>query len=147
MSDSLDAIPVITGSVIDSSAFKKGGSLVLGSFEPGPGAAADDETDQLSLMMIKGIKDTLLKENTRFIIPADGAQNSAFYLEGSIKDYDRRGHFAHLSIDGEIGLSQTGEEIFMFQTSAKIDLKGQNPKAVAYRIGVAIAHFIGRGSS
>ena len=49
---------------------------------------------------------------------------------------------AHLSVDGEIWLRETGEKIFLFQTSIMIDLKTQNPKTVAYQIGVAIAHFI-----
>lgn len=146
ISDSLDATVVITGSVVNPSAFEKGGTLVLGSFKPGPGAAAGDETDQLSLMMIKGIKDTLFKDNTHFTIPADDQKDSDFYLEGYIENYDRRGHFAHLSVDGEIWLRETGEKIFLFQTSNKINLKTQDPTAVAYRIGVAIAHFIGSRS-
>ncbi len=142
----LDAIPVITGSVVDPSAFEKGGTLVLGSFKPGPGAAAGDETDQLSLMMIKGIKDTLFKDNSHFIIPTDDQKDPDFYLEGYIENYGSKGHFARLSIDGEIGLRETGEKIFTFQTSAKIDLKTQDPQTVAHQIGVAIAHFIGSHS-
>ncbi len=143
ISDALDAIPVIRGSVINASAFEKGGKLVLGSFKPGPGAAADDETDQLSSMLIKGIKDTLPGENTHFTFPQDNTQDSDCLLDGTIEDYGRRGHFSHLSVDGVIGLRDTGEKIFLFQTSAMINIKTQNPKTVAYRMGVAIAHFIG----
>ncbi len=117
--------------------------MVLGSFKPGPGAEAGDETDQLSLMMIKGIKDTLLKDSTHFTIPADDPKDSDFYLDGYIEDYGRRGHFYHLSVDGEIWLRDTGEKILLFQTSTMIDIKTQNPKTVAYQIGVAIVHFIG----
>ena len=117
--------------------------MVLGPFKPGPGAAADDETDQLSLMVIKGIKDTLLKSNTQFTVPADDTKGSDFYLDGYIEDYGSKGRFAQLSIDGEIGLRETGERIFIFQTSVKIDLKTQKPETTAYQIGVAVAHFIG----
>ena len=116
---------------------------MLGSFKPGPGAAADNETDQLSLMMIKGIKDTLPGDNTHFSVPLDDKTDSDYYLEGYIEDYGRKGHFAHLSVDGEIWFREYGEKIFQFQTSLMIDLKHQNPKAVAYQIGGAIAHFIG----
>ena len=59
VSTTLNTIPVITGSVVNSSAFDKGGTLFLGSFKPGTGAAANDETDQLSAMMIKGIKEDM----------------------------------------------------------------------------------------
>ena len=137
---------MITGGVVNSSAFEKGGTLVLGSFKPGPGAAADDETDQVSLMMIKGIKDTLLKSKTHFTILADDTKDPDFYLEGYVEDYASKGHFARLSIDGEIELRATGERIFIFQTSAGIDLKTQNSETVAYQIGVAIARFIGSKS-
>ena len=152
VSESLDSIPVITGSVVNSSAFAKGGTLVLGSFKPGPGAAADDETDQLSLMMIKGINDTLPEDNTHFTILEDDRKTPDCFLEGYIDSYGHEGHVPHLklrknqaflSVDGDIWLRETGEKIFLFQASSVIDLKGQNPKAVAYQMGVAIAHFIG----
>jgi hypothetical protein len=133
---------VITGSLPNPSAFEKGGRLALGSFKPGPGAAADDETDELSSMIIKGIKDTLPAANTHFTIPADDGQDSDFDLEGYIEDYGNKGHSSHLSVDGAIELRETGEKILLFQTSVMIDLKTQNPKTVAYRIGAAIAHFI-----
>ena len=146
VSDVLDVNPVITGSVLNSSAFMKGGSLSLGAFKAGTNAAADDETDQLSWMMIKGIKDTLPEDNTHFTIASDDQKNSDCFLEGYIEDYGTKGHKAHLSIDGEIWLRDTGEKVLLFQTSINIDLKTQKPKTVAYEIGVAIAHYIGSHS-
>ena len=139
---SLDSTVVVTGGVINSSSFEKGGILVLGSFKPGVGATADDETDQLSSLMIKGIKDTFPEGNTQFTIPPDDQKDSDFFLEGYIEDYGRRGHFSHLSVDGEIWLRETGEKIFSFRTTTLINLKTQEPAAVAYQMGVAIAHFI-----
>lgn len=143
VSQSLDEAVVVTGSVVNPDASEKGGALALGSFKPGPGAAANDETDQLSWMMVKGIKETLPEDNTHFAIQTENADNSDFLLDGYIEEYDRKGHFAHLSVDGEIWLRSTGEKIFLFQTSTRIDLKKQSPKTVAYQIGVAIAHYIG----
>jgi len=137
---------VITGSVVNPVAFEKGGSLALGSFKAGTGAAADDETDQLSAMMIKGIKDTLPQDNTHFTFPADAQKDPDCFLDGYIEDYGKKGRFSHLSIDGEIWLRETGEKIFVFQSSTTINLKIQNPRTVAYQIGEAIAHFIGSKS-
>jgi hypothetical protein len=156
VSESLDAIPVITGSVVNSSVFAKGGTLVLGSFKPGPGAAANDETDKLSSMMIKGINDTLPGDNTHFTISTDDQSAPDCFLEGYIEDYGHDVRIPHLklrkdqtylSVDGDIWLRETGEKIFLFQTSAVIDLKTQDPKTMAYQIGVAIAHFIGKGGN
>lgn len=143
VSDSLDATVVVTGSVANPSAFAKGGTLVLGSFKPGPGAAADDETDQLSSMMIKGISDTLPEDNTRFTIQTDDQKVPDYFLEGYIENYGHEGHSTFLSVDGDIWLRETGEKVFLFQTSVVIDHKTQNPKTVAYQMGVAIAHYIG----
>lgn len=152
VTESLDATPVITGSVVSPSAFAKGGTLVLGSFKPGPGAEANDATDQLSLMMLKGIHDTLPEDNTHFTLQSDDQKDPDCFLEGYIEDYGREGHLSHikvrkgqvyLSVDGDIWLRETGEKILLFQTSTVIDLKTQNPNSVAYEIGVAIAHFIG----
>lgn len=141
--DALSAAPVITGSVINADAFKKGGMLALGSFKPGPGAAADDETDQLSAMMIKGIKDALPASGTPFTILPSDQSNSDLFLEGYIEDYGSKGRSAHLSVDGEIWLRETGEKILMFQTTVVFNLKNQDPKTVAYQIGCAIANFMG----
>jgi hypothetical protein len=143
ISGALDAAPVITGSVVNSAAFQKGGTLSLGPFNPGPGAAADNETDQLSLMIIKGIKDTLPDNTTNFTIQTDQQKDPDCILEGHIVDFGRKGHLAHLAVNGEIWLQGTGEKIFLFQTSVIIDVKNQSPKTEAYQIGEAIAHFIG----
>ena len=152
ISKSSELTPVITGSVVNPSAFKDGGTLVLGAFKPGVGAAADDVTDLLSTLIVKGISDALPSENTPFTISLDDQTSSDFFLEGYIDAYGRDRRFTHmklrndqiyLSIDGEIWLRETGEKICLFQSSMVIDLKTQNPKRVAYRMGVAIAHFIG----
>lgn len=139
----LDPGPVVTGSVISASAFEKGGTLALGSFKAGPGAEADDETDQLSRTMIKGIKDTLPEDHTRFVLQTNDPKASDFFLDGYIEDYGRKGHLAHLSVDGEIWLRETGEKILSFQTSVVIDFKTRDPGSAAYQIGAAIAKYIG----
>jgi hypothetical protein len=41
-------------------------------------------------------------------------------------------------------MQETGEKIFLFTTSGKINVKTQDPLLVAYQMGVAIAHFIGK---
>jgi len=148
IADTLDATPVITGSVVDATALNKGGTLVFGAFKPGPGAEADDDTDQLSLMMIKGIKDTLPSQNTHFTIQTGDDDDSDFLLDGFIEDYGHQGHLmhkhqVHLSLDGQIWLRETGEKLLLFQTSLMIDPKIQEPRVVAYQIGAAIARFIG----
>ncbi len=98
------------------------------------------------LISLRGQKSFIFIDNTFNLRLSITQKNSDCFLEGYIEDYDRRGHFAHLSVDGEIGLRDTGEKIFLFQTSIMIDLKTQNPKTVAYQIGGAIAHFIGSKS-
>ncbi|MBF0504958.1 MAG: hypothetical protein HQL14_07645 [Candidatus Omnitrophica bacterium] len=146
--------PVVTGSLINATAFQREGSLVLGVFKPGPDAAANDETDRLSLMLIKGIKETLLQEKTaHFKILDDDQKNPDFVMDGYIEGYTKAGRFSHLlwhknearlSVDGEIWLQKTGEKIFMFQASEVINLNNQNSLSAAYQMGAAIAEFISK---
>jgi hypothetical protein len=133
--------PQISGSVLTSSLFTRGGSLSLGSFKAGTGAAANDETDDLSARIMQGIHDILPGMGTVFSL-ADNPTESDYVLEGYIENYTKRGSVANLSVDGEIWLQSTGEKIFVFQTSMVIDLKKQEPKSVAYQIGEAIARFM-----
>lgn len=124
----------------------------MGEFKPGVWAAADDDTDQLSMMMMKGISDTFPGMNTHFTLSSDDQKDSDCYLDGHIDDYGSAPHVPHLklrkgqvylSVEGEIWLRETGEKMLVFQTSTVIDLKTQDFKTVAYQIGVAMAHFIG----
>jgi hypothetical protein len=156
VSDSLDATPVITGSVVNAPALQKGGTVMLGAFSPGPGAAANDDTDELSSMMMKGIKDALPQENTHFIISTDAQKEPDYLLEGSIDEYGHDVHVPHLklhknqnflSVTGDLWFQNTGEKVLLFQTSIVIDPKTQNSNTAAYQIGVAIAHFIGLHST
>jgi hypothetical protein len=150
-----DEAPFVTGSVVNSSAFAKGGTLVLKSFKAGDGAAADEETDRLSSMVIKGITDTLPGENTKFTFQTQDPDDSDFYLAGHIENYGDassvhnmglRKNQVYLSLDGEIWLRETGEKVLLFQTSTIFNLKTQDPTAEAYQIGVGIAHYIGSAS-
>ncbi len=151
MADSLNATPVVTGSVINPSAFAKGGMLFLGAFKPGRGAAADAETDEASSMIVKGISDVLPAVNTSFIVSTDPEQQPEYLLEGHIEEYGRpksssgpklRKDQVVLSVNGEIWIWKTGEKICSFQTSVTLDRKKDDPRVIAYQIGVAISHFI-----
>jgi hypothetical protein len=138
----LDTSPTVTGSILDSSAFAKGGTLLLDAFRAGPGAAADDETDQLSRLMIKGIKE-VLSNDKHFTVILDRQQDSDYFLEGYIENYGRlKGHLNQFTVDGNIWLRSTGDKVFLLQSSVTIDLKKQDPRTVAYQMGQAIGSFI-----
>ena len=141
----------VTGSVINAQSFHKGGTLALSAFKPGPGAAANEQTDRLSLMLIKGIKESLSQHNTPFML-ADGNDNSPnFVMAGYIEDYAQspgvsrhilRKNEAALSVDGEIWFQETGEKVFIFQGVTNINLKKEDPMAKAYQLGRAIGDAI-----
>ena len=151
IADSLDATPVISGAVVNASLMARGGSLVLGAFKPGAGAVADDQTDQISGMILKGIRDALPENAPAFKIQSNSKATPDYILEGIIENYGRTGPSPHplrknqifMSVDGNIWLTQTGEKILLFRTSIIIDLKTQNSISEAYQVGAAIARFIG----
>lgn len=149
VSESLDLVPLVSGSVVNSLAVAKGGHIGLGAFRPGAGAAANEQTDELSQMLVAGIRDSLLSTHTQFTLGKDAQRDPDCILEGTIENYGRQAGAilgAHdrmsLVINGNIWLRDTGEKILLFQGSVVIDAKRQDPKTSAYQMGVAVARFI-----
>ncbi len=144
-------IPV-TGSVVDSTVLAKGGLMAFAEFKPGPGAVADEQTDKISLMLIKGIRESLLTHASSLsLIDADQLDRADFLLEGHIEEFSRSGKLsrlvmrkneAYLAVDGEIWRQDSGAKVLVFATSAIINVKKQKPAEVAYQMGLAIGDFI-----
>ena len=86
VSQALDAIPAVTGSIINPSVFDTGGTLALGTFKPGANASADDQTDKLSSMIIKGFKDVFSSQSNHFTLQKGNINDSDAVLEGFIAD-------------------------------------------------------------
>lgn len=147
---------LVSGAVIDEPVLLKGGSLVLASFKPGPGAEANDQTDKISVMLIKGIEEVLATNDVPFILKEGQEDEDAdFVLDGFIEEFTRSGKMsrlmlknqAHLSVDGGIWSQLSGTKVLVFSSSAIINMKKEKPVDVAYRMGRAIGRYISQRAS
>ena len=141
----------ITGSVLDSDILAQGGSLALVPFKAGAQAEATDELDHISLMILKGIKDSVdeHKGTLQVVDAADGHPKLA--LQGYIKEFSKSGKLSRmllkpnqysLELEGELWLISNGQRLVNFSTSKKFNPKKEKPIDVAYALGREIGDFI-----
>ena len=142
----------VTGSVLDSQLLVQGGNIALVPFKAGPNAEATDELDRLSLMIIKGIQDSLEHQKTSLHVvdAADGQPKIA--LQGYIEEYSKTGNLSRmmmrpnknsLSLVGEVWLISNGQRLLNFSTDKKFNPKKEKPMDVAYVLGKEIGDYIG----
>ncbi len=151
-SSSFAATIPVSGSVVDSTSLLAGGLLAFAEFKPGPGAVADEQTDRISLMLIKGIKDAMSVHTSALSIAGEDQLNQAdFLLDGHIEEFSKSGKLSrlvmrknevYLSVEGEIWRQESGAKVLVFSSSAVINVKKEKPAEVAYQMGKAIGDFI-----
>src|SRR4029079_12226566 len=74
----------VTGAVMDSEILAQGGDLALVPFKAGDQAEANDETDRISMMILKGIKDSLDQQNTSLHVIDASQTHPKVALQGYI---------------------------------------------------------------
>ncbi len=143
-------VPDITGNIVDGSKLKIGGTLGLSMLKAGPQAEAGEQLDHLSLMLLKGIRESLESQKSKFVL-VDQGQEADFILEGYIEELYKPGKFQRLmlrkrtlrfSVSGEIWAKDTGKKVLTFASSKVIKDKKANLNNDAYQMGLAIGDFI-----
>jgi hypothetical protein len=141
----------VGGIVLDQSLLSQGGDLALGPFKPGDQAEANDETDRISSMILKGIKDYFDSQHTSLHVVDATQTHPKFVLEGYIHEFSKAGKMSRmmmrpnkdvLRIEGEIWLIPSGQRLAGFSANKKFDPKKEKPFDVAYALGHDIAEFI-----
>ena len=141
-------LPVaVTGSVLNQPLLAQGGDLALVPFKAGPGAEANDELDRISLMVIKGIKDSIEHQNTSFRIVDATDSQPKIALQGYVQEFSKSRRMMgskedSLNLVGEVWLISTGERILNFSTQRKFNPKKEKPTDAAYELGHEIGDFI-----
>jgi len=108
--------------LVNAAALKSGGKIAFTPLKAGPRASADEQSDRVSLMIIKGITDRLAQSRTSLIVTG-GENEPDLVLQGYIEELSQNGRFkrlvlrrdkGRLSISGEIWLSLTGAKVLTF---------------------------------
>ena len=134
---------------------KEGMSLMIVPFTAGVGVVADKDLDRLSLMIVKGIMDTLQKQNTPFkILPASQAQDADFVVRGHITGRARARARVNwisysqkysLSVDARMTERATDNLILMYSRQRETPSakeKQDDEMNLAWQLGQDIAEYI-----
>ena len=95
--------------LVDAAALKSGGKIAFTPLKAGARASADEQSDRVSLMIIKGIVNRLAQGGTSLIVAAPEDEPNLVF-QGYIEELSRR----RLAISGEIWLSSTGAKVLTF---------------------------------
>ncbi|MBI3314746.1 MAG: hypothetical protein HYZ86_02215 [Candidatus Omnitrophica bacterium] len=136
--------------LVDAAALKSGGKIAFTPLKAGARTSADEQSDRVSLMIIKGIANRLAQARTSLIIAApEDEPNLVFqgYIEelsqnGRLKRLVLRRGKGRLAISGEIWLSSTGAKVLTFAGDAHLgDFKDvfQAADALGDALGYEIA--------
>jgi hypothetical protein len=135
---------------VDAAALKSGGKIAFTPLKAGPQTSADEQSDRVSLMIIKGIANRLAQGGTSLIVAApEDEPNLVFqgYIEellqnSRLKRLVLRRDKGRLAISGEIWLSSTGAKVLTFAGYAHLgDFKDvfQAAGALGEALGYEIA--------
>ena len=124
-------------------------------FTAGVEVVADKDLDRLSLMIVKGITETLQKQNTPFkILPASDAQNADFVIQGHITGRERSRARVNwisysqkysLSVDARMTERATGDLILIYSRQRETPSAKEsqdNEMNLARQLGQDIAEYI-----
>ena len=136
--------------LVDAAALKSGGKIAFTPLKAGARASADEQSDRVSLMIIKGMADRIAQSRTSLIIAApEDEPNLVFqgYIEellqnSRLKRLVLRREKGRLAISGEIWLSSTGAKVLTFAGYAHLgDFKDvfQAAGALGEALGYEIA--------
>ena len=108
--------------LVDAAALKSGGKIAFTPLKAGPQTSADERSDRVSLMIIKGIAQRLAQSRTSLIVAAPENEPDLVF-QGYIEELLQNSRFkrlvlhrdkGRLSISGEIWLSSTGAKVLTF---------------------------------
>ncbi len=148
-------LEAVKGIVLNSAILAQGGNLALVPFRAGSSAEANEETDHLSMMILKGIKEGIEAQKTSLQIVDASETQPKIALQGYIEEFAKTGKLSRmmmrpnrdsLSLVGEVWLVSNGERLVNFTANKKFNPKKQKPVDIAYDLGKEIGDFIGSHS-
>jgi len=139
--------------ILDKEKFSQGGKILVVPFSPGVNVAANDEFDRASLMIVKGIADSLNGEaGARFtVLNAENAETADLILEGRIMSMKESGKLKKvvsfkdkkvLAVEGKMVDARSGAIVFHFTETQESINKKQDFIDLSSSIGQEIGKFL-----
>ncbi len=145
------AQPQVYGHVLDKEFLVKGGTLGLRSLRAGNNASADDQLDTVSMMVLKGVSESLVNQKSVLKIPEANQQSFDCVLDGYVQEISGPGKMSrlflrkskgNLAIEGEIWRTDTQERVLQFNASVVLNVKKDKIENKAYELGLALGNYI-----
>ncbi len=142
---------VKTGKVIDVERLKKGGKVLVVPFSAGVNVTADERSDKIALMIVKGIADEL-KEGRFQILSDENAQEADLIITGHVTGAARPSKWSWwffkrsqntVSVEGRMADAASGAAVLVFTHSARASAREKDHAQLGYDIGKDIGRFIG----
>lgn len=150
--NTLKVLPLTQAMVFEKEKLAKGGKVLVVPFSAGENIEANDQLDRVSLMIVKGIADTLaLGEPFKILVEQD-AQSADFVIKGRIVQMEQKTPFHKpwrkktekltLKVEGSV-LGVENEEILAKFSQIKI-LESQTVsfETLGYDIGTEIGRWL-----
>ena len=131
----------------------KGGNILVVPFSAGEGVEASDALDHVSLMIVKGIAETLGPAGKPFkILVEQDAQSADFVVKGRIMQMEEKSHFHKpwqkktetfkLAIEGSVLGVEPEEILAKFSQTKKKESSENSFQPMGYDLGVEIGRFL-----
>ena len=144
--------PPIAARVLKKNSFNRGEKLLIVPFTAGTGVEATSNLNRLSLMIVKGMDETLKKNHAPFeVLGSQDADQADLILQGHITQETESGIFkrwlfrkreAMVAVEGEVIEKRTGDLVLRFSHQRKTDLKSEWEITLAEGIGEDIGVFL-----
>lgn len=140
------------GKVVNASALARGGRLLVVPFTAGAGVEANEELDRATLMIIKGMADTLGENDPSFeVLSGEDASMADFILRGHVIRYRKpsilrrwvmRDRRARLEVEGRLLNARSKETILLFAHARERAEGAGADKDLGYAIGEDLGRFL-----
>ncbi len=141
---------VKTGKIFDPERLGKGGKLLVVPFPAGANVVANEQSDKIALMVVRGIADEL--KGSRFqVLDDENAHEADFVITGHMTvvsgpaKWDRwllKKTTNTVSVEGRMEDSASEAAILVFTHSAQAASRRQDQAQLGYDIGKDIGRFI-----
>ncbi len=148
----LKVLPLTQARVFEQEKLAKGGKILVVPFSAGENIEATDQLDHISLMIVKGIADTLSSGKPFKILVDQDAQSADFVIKGRIVQMEQKTPFHKpwrkktekltLKVEGSVLGVENEEILAKFSQIKMLESQTDNFETLGYDIGTEIGRFL-----